>query len=352
MIRENILSSFDELLSRLNELYDLNGCNPEPIAAHKGGRNLVLQTSDPRRIIRISHTEDRAAGDYLAETEYVDYLRKNGAPVAGVIRSRRGNLVETICLGPSILYVSMFEYAPGDLLVDHNYQYREGAPLKEYFFNCGSTLGKIHALSKKYQSLHRRCDFFDKYTPETIHNLIPASMPALKARLIRLLSQLRAIAASPDNYGMVHFDYSDGNYHINYKTGDITVFDFDNCCTCWYMFDIANLWTHGVGWIAWEPDASRRKAFMDDYFATIIEGYRSETDLSDKMLEKLPLFIQTVLMENILDEFEVQKFNGEFPEIDEEMNWRAWCLIEDIPFEGFFHERYDPSSPFELPLDD
>lgn len=250
------------------------------------------------------------------------------------------------------LYVSMFEYARGDLLVDHHYQYRDGVPLEEYFYNCGKTLGRMHELSKKYRPHTARYDFFDRYCPELIGRLVPDTLPELKDRLNRLLAELTEMERTLENYGMVHFDYSDGNYHIDYENGDITVFDFDNCCTCWYMYDLANLWTHGVGWVLLEPDAERRKAFMDKYFTTIVDGYRSETDLPDAMLEKLPVFVQAVLMENILDEFETQQSEGEYQEIDGEMEWRMWCMLEDIPFFGFFHECYDTSAPFGEDMSD
>ena len=117
-------------------------------------------------------------------------------------------------------------------------------------------------------------------------------------------------------------------------TGEITVFDFDNCMYCWYMFDLANLWIHGTGWFRNEADRKKRKAGMKRYFETILEGYRSETDISDAFLDRLPLFIDMVLIENIVDEFECCKREGE--ELDyEDIEDAAECLIESIPYAGF-----------------
>jgi Ser/Thr protein kinase RdoA (MazF antagonist) len=139
---------------------------------------------------------------------------------------------------------------------------------------------------------------------------------------------------------MIHFDFSDGNYNIDFDTGQITVYDFDNSCFGWYLYDLANLWTHGVGWIQHEPDIGKRKAFMDDYFNTIVEGYRCETDISDTTFEQLPLLIQAVLMENIVDEFEAAKINGEEVELDdEELQYLIKCLEDDIPYKGFFSNQ-------------
>lgn len=71
--------------------------------------------------------------------------------------------------------------------------------------------------------MNKRQDYFEKYNMEYINALIS------------------------EEYGLVHFDFSDGNNHIDMGNGNITVFDFDNCMYCWYIFDLANLWTHGEG---------------------------------------------------------------------------------------------------------
>jgi Ser/Thr protein kinase RdoA (MazF antagonist) len=130
---------------------------------------------------------------------------------------------------------------------------------------------------------------------------------------------------------MIHFDYSDGNYMIDFDTGQITVFDFDNLCFCWYMYDLANLWAHGVGWIQFEKDAGKRQKFMDDYFKTVLTGYRTETRIENLMLDKLPLFIKVTLMENIIDAFEVMRNNGEEPECDKNMEDVFLKLNEQYP---------------------
>ena len=106
---------------------------------------------------------------------------------------------------------------------------------------------------------------------------------------------------------MVHFDFSDGNYNIDYTTGAINVFDFDNCRTCWYLFDIANLWSHGLGWVAWNTDTNARHAYMNHYMNKVLEGYRAECKVEDEELEHLELMVNAVLVENIIDDFEVLK---------------------------------------------
>jgi len=297
--------------------------------------------------------KDRNREDFLAETEYIRYLYENGSNVSNAVNSCNGNLVEEVVYDNRTFYICVFEKAKGKMLVENNYRYREGAPLSEYFYNCGKVLGKMHQLSKEYvladgsRPVHRRCNFSDKFNAEYIDKLIPDSLSLLKEKLFGLLKALSGLDKGNESYGMIHFDYNDGNYNIDFETGEITVYDFDNCCFGWYLFDLAGVWTHGVGWIQFEKDPVKRKAFMDDYWETVLAGYRSETYISDKALENFQLFLQAELMENIVEYFGDMYNFSEKPRSDEELSYLIKCLEDDIPYRGFFHDMYSCDEPFE-----
>ena len=320
----------------VKKLYALNGCECIPVSGHTGGRNriyLCVLNGEAGYVLRISSLGDRPEEAYLAETEFVRYLAGNGAPVADVIPSVHGRLAECFQEGGRTNYVSLFAYARGMLISDNGYRYRKGAPLEEYFYNTGKALGAIHRISKQYKPVHRRPEYADKYHTAYIEELVSDSHADLKKAIARRLEAFRTLPTDGQSYGLVHFDFSDGNYHIDMSTGEITVFDFDNCMYCWYMYDLANLWTHGTGWCRKERDPGKRMAYMDHYFNTVLEGYRSETDISEELLQKLPLFIDMVLIENIVDEFECCAREGGEPEY-EDIRDAAECLIHDIPYAG------------------
>ncbi len=321
---------------QVKHLYDLEGCTFAPVSGHEGGRNEIMTVSlngEKRYVLRISALGDRSENDYLAETEFVRYLAENGAPVADVIPSVRGRLAETIEADGRTIYVSLFACAKGMLIADNGYRYREGANLGEYFFNTGKALGAIHRLSRIYAPVHRRPDYFDKYNMEYLDRLIPDEYGELKKAVARRLDAFRALPKDKDSYGLVHFDFSDGNWHIDMETGAITVFDFDNCMNCWYMFDLANLWIHNEGWTRHETDPRRRFALMRQCFDLQLQGYRTETELPEDMPQRLPLFIDMVLIENIADELECCAREGETPDW-EDIEDAAECLINDIPYAG------------------
>ena len=76
---------------------------------------------------------------------------------------------------------------------------------------------------------------------------------------------------------------------------------------------------------------------MRQCFDLQLQGYKTETDLPDEMLERLPLFIDMVLIENIVDELECCAREGE--ELDwEDIENAAECLIHGIPCAGIGQE--------------
>ena len=324
------------ILEQTKTLYALKDCTFTPTAGHEGGRNdifIVSRNGENQYVLRVSALDDRNEEAYLAETEFVRYLAQNGAPVADVIPSVHGNLVERMEAEGRAVYVSLFAYAKGVLIADNGYRYREGATLEEYFFNIGKALGVIHRLSKAYTPVHQRPDYFDKYNMTHLDRLIPEDYGELKKAVAKRLDAFHALPKDKSSYGLVHFDFSDGNYHIDMGTGAVTVFDFDNCMNCWYMFDLANLWLHNEGWTRRETDPARRFDLMQRCFGVILAGYRTETDVSEEMLEKLPLFIDMVLIENIVDELECCA--RENAELDyEDIEDAAECLIREIPCAG------------------
>ena len=132
------------LLPVISEWYGLEGYAITPIPPHEGGRNVVYhceREGADGKILRIAHLSDRSREDLLAEVEYVRYLYEHGGSVANVIRSQRGNLLEEITHAGHRFFVCLFTKAPGKSLAENGYRYREGAPLTEYFCNCGKVLG-------------------------------------------------------------------------------------------------------------------------------------------------------------------------------------------------------------------
>ncbi len=333
---QDVVEIFEKQISSfVATQYDLAGYSFEQVMSHEGGRNLIYfcnKEDAPSFVLRISYMNDRTENDYLAELEFVRYLSQNGASVANVVLTVDDNLLCQMEVENQILYICLFEKAKGMQLAENNYRYREGAPLSENFYNCGKTLGKIHQLSKDYKPVHSCKNFAEKYNMDYIEKLLPQNMADVKKKIGKILDSLNQIEKSKENYGMIHFDYSDGNYNVDFSNGKLTVYDFDNSCFAWYMYDIAELWVHGEGWIMFEADKNKRKQFMEFYLAEILKGYRTETDISEEMIKKLPLFVQATRIENLVDAFEVEKNTGENYLDEEDLEEISQVILNDVFF--------------------
>ena len=332
------------MLPTISKLYGLDGYEFSAINAHDGGRNLVYnctKAGNVEKILRISFLSDRSKEDFFAEAEYIRYLHDNGGSVANVIGSLQGNLVEEITCNGHTFFVVLFDKAKGKMFWENGYKYREGVPITEYYYNCGKTLGKLHQLSKEYTPTHKRYSFLDKFSVEYLDKLIPSSHSLLKEKMFDLIKSLERLSKCQETFGMVHLDFNDGNYFIDFDTGQITVYDFDNSCFCWYLFDLASVWKNGTGWIEHEKTADKRRAFMDDYFKIVLDGYKSETPFDDSTLANLPIFFKANLVEGIVSHFEYLR-DGDKDGVDEEdEEWLAnaiKCIVEDIPHNGFFDD--------------
>ncbi|KAB8141191.1 phosphotransferase [Chloroflexia bacterium SDU3-3] len=320
--------------------------------AHQGGQNIVYSyTKDSREyILRISFRSDRPPEQIQAELDFVLFLSDHGARVSTPVRSRQGRYSEVLWLGERPLSLVVFEKAPGDRLADRGYQYRDGAPIEEYFANWGQTLGKMHRLARRYApdpSSARRALLVDTLADQTIPRYVPASQRRVRERCAQLIERLRQLPRDEGAFGLIHGDFSDGNFCIDYADGTITAFDFDDAAYCWFMYDLADAWRAGTGWIAHEADAEKRRAFMERYFATLLQGYAKEHTLSGEWLGRLPLFVELVAIEAVMNEFRAIAEQGE-PYDDEGLAFALRCIEEGIPFLGFFDPIYSHEHPFQL----
>ena len=156
---------------------------------------------------------------------------------------------------------------------------------------------------------------------------------------------MHALPKDADAYGLTHNDFNDVNFIVDYDNGDITVFDFDDCCYFWFMYDLACAWEGGIGRAMCQPLAERI-AFMDRYMEQVMIGYSRENILSAEWLDRMPLFLRLIQMQ------ELMHFAQYLDEPDEEiqagLRYKIRCIENDIPYLGFFDSIFSPDRPFEL----
>ena len=316
----------------------------------EGCQNLVYayDLAETPMVLRVSFRPDRSLAQIQAELDFVNYLAESHVRVSYAVPSRRGNLVEVFRSGEAVFAVVSFVRGAGMRVPDNGYRYRDDAPISEYFRNGGRVLGQMHARTKTYApdgGRVRRPDLLEILEFEPLAERVPARLPRVRDKLSALLRELRALPTGRDGYGLIHGDFNDGNFTVDYTNGDITVFDFDDCCYGWFVYELACAWEGGVGRTMFR-ELAERKAFMDSYFALVLEGYTLENTLPDAWLERIPLFLRVVQMQELL--YYLQYIDEDDEEIQAGLRYKIRCIEDDLPYLGFFDPIYAPARPFCL----
>ena len=353
MRREEIIRNHEQaVLNTASGLFGLRKDDLRVFASYEGCANLVYgyEHEGQSRILRISYRPDRTAEQIQAELHFLTYLAENGVRVSTPVPSRNGELLETIWVEGIPLHVVSFVKGRGKRVPDNGYRYREDAPIEEYFLNWGRVLGQMHALTKAYLPLSdqvKRPTWFEIHSSSlAIETRVPGRLPVVRDRIGSLLEEIQALPKDRDSYGLIHGDFNDGNFTVDYTNGDITVFDFDDCCYFWFVYELASAWEGGIGRVMFRG-LEERKAFMDHYMDQVMEGYSRENELPPEWwMARLPLFVKLIQVEEFL--YFVQYIDDPDEEKQAQLNYRVKCIEDDLPYMGFFDSIYSPERPFSL----
>ena len=109
----------------------------------------------------------------------------------------------------------------------------------------------------------------------------------LRGRFIELMKKIDTLPRNQENYGLTHGDIHFGNFKFE---NDLPVFfDFDSCCYCWYLYDIAVLLFFSVCiWGRGQEVGEFSSHFMHHFLL----GYEEYTAFDYEMMKYLPLFLK------------------------------------------------------------
>ncbi len=352
MDRNELIEKYEKtILMSACELFSLNKADLSVFSCYEGCANLVYACKRDKEpvILRISYRQDRSLAQIQAELHFVSYLAENGICISKPYPSIHKKTVEVITVGGQPLYLVCFTRGKGVRVPDNGYRYREDAPIEEYFQNWGSVLGKIHWLARHYEPLSpaiTRPDWFTLHASQLdLDSRIPQELAETREYIEMLLNDVRALPQELGGYGLIHGDFNDGNFTVDYTNGLFTVFDFDDCCYFWFAYELASAWEGGIGRIMFRG-LEERKAFMDHYMEQVYEGYFRENDLYDMWLDKIPLFLRLIQVEEFL--YYVQYYHNADEEIQSHLAYLIACINEGLPYLGFFDLIYNPDHPFLL----
>jgi Ser/Thr protein kinase RdoA (MazF antagonist) len=326
-----------------------------PYAETLGCQNLVFDYTlgEQPMILRISYRPDRPLEQIQAEVDFINYLADHGVRVSRAVPSRQGNLVERLEREGQPFHIVAFIKGKGMRVPDNQYRYRPGASIDEYCQNWGQMLGQMHRLAMQFRPVsdsRRRPDWLAVHGHDRVERYISEKLQVIREKFHHLLDVLQTLPTPAGAFGLIHSDFNDGNFTIDYSNGDLTVFDFDDACYGWYIYELACAWEGGVGRTMFEPDASKRKAAMGHYFAQVMAGYEREHTLSEEWMKLLPTFIKVVEMESLVETLAYFADNDlPIPEDEQgRLAYLARCIEDNIPYLGLYHPVFSHQHPFEL----
>ena len=244
----------------------------DPSAAQRTGQDIIL---------RISHSSRRSPQLIEGEVDWISFLARNGVSAPRAVPSRSGRLVEAIDDGHGELFlVTAFAKAAGrppwetELGTDYPQRY-------------GELLGRMHALSKQYvppPERGRRPHWTNSMFQDVERNL-PDSEALAVQRYRETYSPIRTLPINNDSYGLVHYDAHEANLLLD-SDGSITIFDFDDCCYSYFIYDIAIVLLHAS--VPHEHKAS----FFVHFLPPFLQGYQRANRFDPAWLVQLPHFLK------------------------------------------------------------
>jgi len=330
------------LTQSVQETYGFKKVTLNKMPGHDGCVNTVFHmcSTGAEGYVRVTTRSDRSMAELLGEVNFIRHLDANGVSVATPYTSKDGQTVCMVEHMENVFCYVIFRVAIGEQLSQRGYNYIEGIPLSKHHYNCGRILGQVHKASETYLLTdgHKRHHILD-YLKVLMERYLPYDMIIVREKFNTLINQLEELEKNEMSYGMIHADFGDGNYNIDYRNGNITLFDFDDSGYCWYMYEIATAWSASRGWVMYEEDLKRRKVLMDDIFASIVEGYRSIRPLKDAYIEQLPLYLKLDEMEGFLDKLRYMTMaEGVIDFEDEELQEQIHCIEKDILYFGIYED--------------
>lgn len=340
-----------EVLDAFAKMFGTSKEDLKIFPGYEGAANLVFEYDQDGipMILRLSFNQERTLEQIQAELDFIQYLVDQGVRASLPVTSKAGNLVESINVNGFPLVAVSFIKGKGMRVPDNQYRYRENIPLEEYFYNWGKMLGKMHAVTKKYRPMNeliKRPDWFDLHKNRiNVETHIPERFSVIRKQIYSLFKEIRSLPKDQEGYGLIHGDFNDGNFTVDYSNGNMTVFDFDDCAYFWFIYELASAWEGGIGRVM-SRNLEKRKAFMDHYMGTVMRGYNQENSISEIWMEKLPMFIRLIQVEELLHF--IQYIEEPDEEIGGQIQYKLFCIEHEIPYMGFFDSIYNPDKPFSL----
>ncbi|HSI86904.1 MAG TPA: phosphotransferase [Candidatus Methylacidiphilales bacterium] len=276
--------------SSVAELY---GVRPEAFSflAHVQNYVFGFRRNDGEFILRFTPEHHRSADQVNAELHWLQHLASEHAPVSRVVPSQEGSLSHRITLEleehtskkpcSTHFTAAAFSNAQGEIGQKRLWT-------TSTFNSWGNAAARLHCGAISYQPAQSAGrDHWTRDLPPTFYE----TADTLRAYELYLetAATLACLPRSNDNYNLIHADLHFWNFAVS-ESGNLTVFDFDNCEYNWLIADLATALFEATTCAFQQLP---RQEFIRKFVLDFLAGYDREYDKGfGIMLNSLPDFVK------------------------------------------------------------
>ncbi|RPI28863.1 MAG: hypothetical protein EHM70_16290 [Chloroflexota bacterium] len=260
---------------------------------------VVFEQSGQKRFLRFAHACDRLRETIEAEIQFLYYLLERGVPVNRPLPCLSGNLVESVETSLGIYHAVVFEALEGEQLETDDLT-------PDRLVAWGKALGELHSAAEGYR-LTARASWADQL--DWALTILPPEETTARAAIGSLRQRLASFPVTPQNYGLIHFDFESDN--LIWKDSRPGIIDFDDCAYSWFAADI------GYALRDLFDDRLAQVDLNHPSFKDFVRGYRMARDISAEDLDQIPMLL---LINHILKFTELLLNIQENPQ-DSEPEW-------------------------------
>jgi Ser/Thr protein kinase RdoA (MazF antagonist) len=260
----------------LDQLAAFWGAAPHSTRLLRASANFVSSFEHKGKtfILRFNYADERRLDHLQAEIDYLLHLAAQGIPIAKPIASQKGHFIESLSTSEGEFHAVVFEALPGE-----HPEFDDLTP--DQFRQWGQALARLHKAAESY-TLSGRTTWQDHIA--AIEARLPDHESDAHALLSEVKEQLSALSTTPQNFGLIHFDFELDN--LLWHNGQINIIDFDDSAFYWFAADIAFALRD-----LFNDDAGRVNV-SDPTLLTFLAGYRSVKAMPDEEIAHLPLFLR------------------------------------------------------------
>lgn len=234
----------------------------------------IFRKNGKAHYLRFNETTEKPVSKLQTELNILLYLKDSPVEVAQPLLSKNRQYIEVVDTQVGEFSAMAFEGIPGK-------QMETEELIKKQFFLWGRSLGVLHEKFKEIpeEYMSQRPTYADHL--QWIDSHLPIDDLPAREEMFRIKEWTGTLRKTPENFGIIHFDFEVDNLRWNEDL--IGAFDFDESAGYWYVADIV---------FALRDVLANKEDFKKPHVKDFIRGYRTVTNLDENYLQQIDGFLR------------------------------------------------------------